>query len=246
VDNPLFGRARTDSCRKACAGQFLEPLLGLCDLRTILLVERVAGVTGMIHHDLACHFTHSDWLPEAGLADPESIDCRPHLESIPLLNGMTAVGSFACDHKYPAHKRAALPVSGVRTFSLSRSTSSASLSESRRVTGSTMPGSTASRRSRSASFSPAVAILLAREAKDLLIGESADPDLINTIWNILTSRRGIDAINHVRTIHSVPDSIFVAISAEFEPGMMMGDGEANRGDRNRSEAGFAPDQLHLY
>ena len=42
------------------------------DLRTILLVERVAGVTGMIHHDLACHFTHSDWLPEAGLADPGS------------------------------------------------------------------------------------------------------------------------------------------------------------------------------
>jgi hypothetical protein len=31
----------------------------------------VAGVTGMIHDDLACHFTHSDWLPEAGLADPD-------------------------------------------------------------------------------------------------------------------------------------------------------------------------------
>ena len=72
----------------------------------------------------------------------------------------------------------------------------------------------------------AVAILLAREAKDLLIGESAEPDLINTIWNILASRGGIANINHVRTIHTAPDSIFVAISAEFEPGMMMGDGEA--------------------
>jgi hypothetical protein len=33
-------------------------------------VEYVAGVAGTIHHDLACHFTHSDWLPEAGLANP--------------------------------------------------------------------------------------------------------------------------------------------------------------------------------
>ena len=72
----------------------------------------------------------------------------------------------------------------------------------------------------------AVAILLAREAKDLLIGESADPELINTIWDILASHREIVAINHVRTIHTAPDAIFVAISADFEDVMMMGDGEA--------------------
>jgi divalent metal cation (Fe/Co/Zn/Cd) transporter len=72
----------------------------------------------------------------------------------------------------------------------------------------------------------AVAILLAREAKDLLIGESADPELINTVWDILASHREIVAINHVRTIHTAPDAIFVAISADFEDVMMMGDGEA--------------------
>ena len=68
----LFARGRPDRCRKACAGQFPETLLGLCDLRTILIVEYVAGVAGTIHHDLACHFTHSEFCrPAAGLADPK-------------------------------------------------------------------------------------------------------------------------------------------------------------------------------
>src|SRR4051794_20071132 len=75
-DNPLFARARTDRCGKACARQLPEPLLRLCDLRTMLRVEHVARVTGTIHHDLDCHFTHSNLLPEAGLAAPASIDCR--------------------------------------------------------------------------------------------------------------------------------------------------------------------------
>lgn len=71
----------------------------------------------------------------------------------------------------------------------------------------------------------AVAIILAREAKDLLIGESADPELIETIWDILESRPEITAINHVRTIHTAPDSIFVAISADFEDVVRMGQAE---------------------
>lgn len=70
-----------------------------------------------------------------------------------------------------------------------------------------------------------VAILLAREAKGLLIGESADPALIDTIWDILESRPEIVAINHVRTVHTAPDSVFVAISADFEDRITMGDGE---------------------
>src|SRR3546814_5327119 len=56
----------------------------------------------------------------------------------------------------------------------------------------------------------AVAILLAREAKELLIGEAADPALIDTIRRIVEAHPEISAINHVRTIHTAPDSIFVA------------------------------------
>lgn len=72
----------------------------------------------------------------------------------------------------------------------------------------------------------AVAALLAREAKELLIGESADPALIATIWRIVERRGEISAVNHVRTVHTAPDAIFVAISADFEDRLTMGDGES--------------------
>jgi cation diffusion facilitator family transporter len=71
----------------------------------------------------------------------------------------------------------------------------------------------------------AVAMLLAREAKELLIGEAADPALIDTIRQIVNSRPEISSVNHVRTIHTAPDSIFVAISADFEDELKMGEAE---------------------
>ncbi len=72
----------------------------------------------------------------------------------------------------------------------------------------------------------AVAILLAREAKGLLIGERADPKVIETVRAIVAAHPDICSVNHVRTIHTAPDSIFVAISADFADGLSMGDGEA--------------------
>jgi cation diffusion facilitator family transporter len=71
----------------------------------------------------------------------------------------------------------------------------------------------------------AVAILLAREAKELLIGEAADPALIAAIRAIVEAHPEISAINHVRTIHTAPDSIFVAVSADFEDDLRMGHAE---------------------
>ncbi len=70
-----------------------------------------------------------------------------------------------------------------------------------------------------------VAVLLARESKGLLIGERADSAVIATIGRIVAARPGIVSVNHVRTIHTAPDSIFAAISAEFEAAMTMSDGE---------------------
>lgn len=71
----------------------------------------------------------------------------------------------------------------------------------------------------------AVAGLLAREAKGLLIGESADPDLVAAIWRLLDRRPEITAVNHVRTIHTSPDAVFVAVSADFNDGLLMGSAE---------------------
>jgi cation diffusion facilitator family transporter len=70
-----------------------------------------------------------------------------------------------------------------------------------------------------------VAGLLAREAKGLLIGEAADPRLVAGVWSLVDGRPGIVTVNHVRTIHTSPEAIFVAISADFEDGMTVGDAE---------------------
>ena len=70
-----------------------------------------------------------------------------------------------------------------------------------------------------------VAMLLARESKGLLIGERADPGIIETIRHIVAAHPAIVSVNHVRTIHTAPDSIFAAISADFEDAITMGEGE---------------------
>lgn len=70
-----------------------------------------------------------------------------------------------------------------------------------------------------------VAMLLAREAKGLLIGEAADPRLIDNIRQAIERRPEITAVNHVRTIHTAPESVFVAISADFRDDLPMGEAE---------------------
>ncbi len=70
-----------------------------------------------------------------------------------------------------------------------------------------------------------VAIFLAREAKGLLIGERADPGLIDGVTRIVSAHPAISAVNHVRTIHTAPKQVFVAISADFDDAVRMGDAE---------------------
>lgn len=70
-----------------------------------------------------------------------------------------------------------------------------------------------------------VAALLAREAKGLLIGEGADPEIVAKVHRIIDRRPEITAVNHVRSIHTAPDSIFLAISADFRDSLSMGEAE---------------------
>lgn len=71
----------------------------------------------------------------------------------------------------------------------------------------------------------AVATLLAREAKGLLIGERANPALIRQVRTMLEAEPWITRVNHVRTIHTAPDRVFVAISADFDDLLAMGEAE---------------------
>jgi cation diffusion facilitator family transporter len=70
-----------------------------------------------------------------------------------------------------------------------------------------------------------VAALLARESKGLLIGERTDPATIGRIRDLVAAHPEVTAVNHVRTVHTAPDSVFVAISADFDDALTMGDAE---------------------
>jgi divalent metal cation (Fe/Co/Zn/Cd) transporter len=70
-----------------------------------------------------------------------------------------------------------------------------------------------------------IAIVLAREAKGLIIGESADQALIGRMRAALEAWPEITSVNHVRTVHTAPNSVFVAISADFVDGLSMGEAE---------------------
>ncbi|WP_422932626.1 cation diffusion facilitator family transporter [Sphingobium cupriresistens] len=91
-----------------------------------------------------------------------------------------------------------------------------------------------------------VAVLLAREAKGLLIGESADPAMISAVWMILDKRPQISAVNHVRTIHTAPDAVFVAISAEFIDDLPMGEAESLIEDIKRELKAHIPELTSIY
>ena len=71
----------------------------------------------------------------------------------------------------------------------------------------------------------AVAVVLAREAKGLLIGERADPRVIARARAMVSAHPEITYVNHVRTIHTAPDMVFVAISADFVDTLDMGAAE---------------------
>ncbi|MBB3940929.1 cation diffusion facilitator family transporter [Novosphingobium fluoreni] len=72
----------------------------------------------------------------------------------------------------------------------------------------------------------AVAVLLAREAKGLIIGEAADPNLIAQLRAVLDGHPQIEAVNHLRTVHTGPESVFVAVSADFVDTIPMGEAES--------------------
>jgi cation diffusion facilitator family transporter len=89
-----------------------------------------------------------------------------------------------------------------------------------------------------------VAIVLARESKGLIIGESADPALIRQLREVLEQRPEITAVNHVRTVHTAPEIVFVAVSADFVDGISMRAGD--RGDGAGAEGDIGSHRVDLY
>ncbi len=71
----------------------------------------------------------------------------------------------------------------------------------------------------------AIALMLIVEAKGLLIGESADPELVAAITARTVAQPGVISVQEVLTTHLSPDTITAIISADFDDGITARDVE---------------------
>lgn len=58
-----------------------------------------------------------------------------------------------------------------------------------------------------------VAIFLPREAKGLLIGEAAEPNLVASLHRVV-AREGVMGIGEMMTIHNAPEQMVAAVNAD--------------------------------
>jgi len=70
-----------------------------------------------------------------------------------------------------------------------------------------------------------VAVFLAREAKGLLIGESASSEVVSSICAIARAHPGVERSNGLFTVHLGPDQIVASISIDFRDTLSAADVE---------------------
>jgi cation diffusion facilitator family transporter len=90
-----------------------------------------------------------------------------------------------------------------------------------------------------------VALFLAREAKGLLIGEAADPELIAGIRSVV-ARDGVMGIGEIMTIHNAPDQIVAAVNVDFDNRLTAGDVERIIDEMEREIKSRFPSVYRLY
>jgi len=66
------------------------------------------------------------------------------------------------------------------------------------------------------------AMMLAQETKGLLIGEGADPAIVQEISRVLSAHSAIDRVNEILSMHQGPNDILVNVSVEFRDGLEIG------------------------
>jgi cation diffusion facilitator family transporter len=69
------------------------------------------------------------------------------------------------------------------------------------------------------------ALLLAYESKGLLIGEAADPALVNNLHALACGQSGVVGVGDVLTVHSSPDQITVMMNVDFRDDLPAGEVE---------------------
>ena len=88
--------------------------------------------------------------------------------------------------------------------------------------------------------------VLAIESKALLIGELADPELVEGIRAAAETMPGIVGVGHVLTVHSAPDQVTVVMSADFEDSLTAGDVERIVAEIEAKVAAHWPTVKRLY
>ncbi|MFM5916550.1 MAG: cation diffusion facilitator family transporter [Novosphingobium sp.] len=91
-----------------------------------------------------------------------------------------------------------------------------------------------------------LAALLLYEAKGLLIGEAADPELVGKIRECAAGHRGIETVHNVMTVHSSPTMVTVIISADFTDTLTARDVEAIVADIEHQVATSFPIVARVY
>jgi cation diffusion facilitator family transporter len=71
----------------------------------------------------------------------------------------------------------------------------------------------------------AVAIVLARESKNLLIGERADPELQKAIRDAANRESCVRSVSRVLTTHMAPDQVIATMDVEFDDSLKIPDVE---------------------
>ena len=69
------------------------------------------------------------------------------------------------------------------------------------------------------------AALLAFESKGLLIGEAADPELVQSLHDLACGKSGVVGVGDVLTVHSSPDQITVMMNVDFRDDVPAGEVE---------------------
>ncbi len=92
----------------------------------------------------------------------------------------------------------------------------------------------------------ATAVLLLIEAKGLLIGESADPVLVEAIRQCAAGHAGVIAVHEVLTVHQAPDMVVSVISADFDDTITARDVEQTVRDIEQAVARLFPVVTRVY
>lgn len=90
------------------------------------------------------------------------------------------------------------------------------------------------------------AIMLIVEAKGLLIGESADPELIEAIRASAAAHDGVEAVYQVVTVHEAPDMVVAIIQADFTDTITAADVERLVHDIEKAVAAQFPVVTRVY